>query len=71
MKVKTDLFYEDWCEDKEERCYYHAYKADSGIFNHCSEFVDDLFRSGGDVQLAELNKMSFECHQRIPNLNLF
>jgi hypothetical protein len=23
MKVKTDLFYEDWCENKEERCYYH------------------------------------------------
>jgi hypothetical protein len=22
MKVKTDLFYEDWCGNDEERCYY-------------------------------------------------
>jgi hypothetical protein len=29
MKVKTDLFYEDWCENKEERCYYY----DQSSFN--------------------------------------
>jgi hypothetical protein len=51
--------------------WYNAYKAHSGIFNDCREFVDDLIQSGGDVQLAELNKMGFECHQRIPKLNLF
>jgi hypothetical protein len=62
-----------WIEYVKEQVgvWYKAYKADSGISNHCSEFADDLIQSGGDVQLAKLNKKGFECHQRIPKLNLF
>jgi hypothetical protein len=46
---------------------YNAYKADSGIFNHCTEFMDDLIQSGGDLQLAKLNKMSFESIKECQN----
>jgi transposase len=47
--------------------WYNAYKAHSGIFNHCREFVDDLIQSGGDLQLAKLNKKGFESIKEFQN----
>jgi transposase len=47
--------------------WYRAYKANSGIFNHCREFVDDLIQSGGDVQLAKLKKIGFKSIKESQN----
>jgi hypothetical protein len=65
MKVKTELFYEDWCENKEERCYYH----DQSSFNQtkiCNDkvltvpglVIYDEKRLDSTVQLAKLNMPS-------------
>jgi hypothetical protein len=73
MKVKTDLFYEDWCENKEERCYYH----DQSSFNQTKLGSDKVLtvpglviydekRLDSTVQLAKLNTPS-----KNPKLNLF
>jgi len=45
MKVKTDLFYEDWCENKEERCYYH----DQSSFNQTKICNDKVLTVPGLV----------------------
>jgi hypothetical protein len=55
------------CVKEQVEVCYNAYKADLGIFNHCREFADDLIQSGGDVQLAKLNKMGFESIKESQN----
>jgi hypothetical protein len=59
----------DWIEYVKEqiKAWRKTYKADSGIFNHCREFVEDLIESGGDIQLAKLKKMGFKSIEAFQN----